>query len=799
MDNSTDENKLEKLDLSATNTEENLADSLHSNFDGNLNGEVASENDGIKSDDSSQPETLSEQLSAVTSKKDNNSKFFICGICNLNAVAGGTSPKLLPCLHSFCEKCLQQKYDQQKDATTDNTDGSSLNPRLKCPSCGQEFLVSSNGVTGFLNNQFIIEASTGVEREIEQLGQKVCTSCEDESAAHSFCSQCREWLCDTCVQAHQRVKVTRDHIIKSTEEYENDSDLKEPNKPATSPDQKPLFCKMHPHEQLRLFCATCDKLTCRDCQLVEHKDHRYQFIDEAASKHREVMKKLLQYLKVNLGLLNDTVKDVENVATRLEEKEKELEKDIMKSFESVIKSLKHRERVLIAELQGLVQNKLGLLAKQKKDLTQMSTILEHNHDFASYAIENGSDVALLYCRKVLGTRLHNLNSLKYRQRPLAFNDLRFALDVDKMCGYIAKIGTVYSQEDLQRRMEQYGIASKSTNSSSATTAASSHTTASQGSNLAQVVRDLRPGSNQGTVKHVAVVSSSNKVIPNKLNPIEAMSAVNKRISDSAATSNAPTQYIALSSPGIPHYVPKHSRPASNGHYSGTNQIVLSHVTSNHQPHEPTSASKKNEFVFHPSKFMGSNSVSRKDFSDLTAQQSRSTKPNSFTSVPLNLPSCISATLANMQNIGNDRKKSPHDSFSSQKRSPTSISQLIKKVQTDSEKQILQSKSIILDSGYAALSQIRRSPDESQPRSKSSGSESSSSGSAPQHAANGDMQIVKQEKLDSPPYQHCMQSFAVKTNGSFLLMVSFKFLGFHFLCFFLIYLQIVWNIWLLEQM
>lgn len=40
--------------------------------------------------------------------------------------------------------------------------------------------------------------------------------------------------------------------------------------------QRPVFCPFHKKEQLKLYCETCDKLTCRDCQLLEHKEHRYE-------------------------------------------------------------------------------------------------------------------------------------------------------------------------------------------------------------------------------------------------------------------------------------------------------------------------------------------------------------------------------------------------------------------------------------------------------------------------------------------------------------------------------------------
>lgn len=39
--------------------------------------------------------------------------------------------------------------------------------------------------------------------------------------------------------------------------------------------QRPVFCNIHKQEPLKLFCETCDRLTCRDCQLLKHKDHKY--------------------------------------------------------------------------------------------------------------------------------------------------------------------------------------------------------------------------------------------------------------------------------------------------------------------------------------------------------------------------------------------------------------------------------------------------------------------------------------------------------------------------------------------
>ncbi|KAG8517649.1 E3 ubiquitin-protein ligase TRIM33, partial [Galemys pyrenaicus] len=92
----------------------------------------------------------------------------------------------------------------------------------------------------------------------------VCTSCEDNASAVGFCVECGEWLCKTCIEAHQRVKFTKDHLIRKKEDV---------SESVGASGQRPVFCPVHKQEQLKLFCETCDRLTCRDCQLLEHKEH----------------------------------------------------------------------------------------------------------------------------------------------------------------------------------------------------------------------------------------------------------------------------------------------------------------------------------------------------------------------------------------------------------------------------------------------------------------------------------------------------------------------------------------------
>ena len=43
------------------------------------------------------------------------------------------------------------------------------------------------------------------------------------------------------------------------------------------------YCKIYPNEKLTLYCETCDKLNCRDCQLSKRcRHHNYRYFYEVA-------------------------------------------------------------------------------------------------------------------------------------------------------------------------------------------------------------------------------------------------------------------------------------------------------------------------------------------------------------------------------------------------------------------------------------------------------------------------------------------------------------------------------------
>lgn len=144
---------------------------------------------------------------------------------------------VLPCLHAFCRQCLEGQ----------RSPGDPL--KLRCPTCDQKVSISEAGVDSLPSSNFLfsnlLDVVVSSEEQIQNknghhhqhrgglgggssgfhhgpvsllhphhLGEPQCSSCDEENPATSHCLDCQEYLCDNCVRAHQRVRLTKDHFIE---------------------------------------------------------------------------------------------------------------------------------------------------------------------------------------------------------------------------------------------------------------------------------------------------------------------------------------------------------------------------------------------------------------------------------------------------------------------------------------------------------------------------------------------------------------------------------------------------------
>uniref|UniRef100_A0A8C2XSP2 Tripartite motif containing 33 n=1 Tax=Cyclopterus lumpus TaxID=8103 RepID=A0A8C2XSP2_CYCLU len=354
--------------------------------------------------------------------------FDTCAVCKQSLQSRDCEPKLLPCLHSFCLKCIPQPDRQisvQVPGPHGQTDTHIVNV-MRCSVCHQDYKQSD-----IIDNYFVKDTTEATSASDNKAAQ-VCTSCEDNAGTIGFCVECGEWLCKTCVEAHQRVKITKDHKIHTKE----DADA------VATPGQRPVFCPIHKQEPLKLFCETCDTLTCRDCQLLEHKEHRYQFLEEAFQNQKGIIETSVAKLQEKKNYVHYSVSQVQSRLKELNETHKKVEHEIKIAVFTLINEINKKGKSLLQQLESVTKERSLRLVSQHKDTTQLAQQIHHVLGFCQWAISTGSSTALLYSKRLILFQLRQLFKARLEPAPQANGVVRFFCDPTFWAKNVVNLGNL---------------------------------------------------------------------------------------------------------------------------------------------------------------------------------------------------------------------------------------------------------------------------------------------------------------------------------------------------------------------
>lgn len=376
-----------------------------------------------------------------------------CAVCHQNIQS--RVPKLLPCLHSFCQRCLPAP--QRYLMLTAPSLGSAETPPpapvpapapgspaggpspfatqvgvIRCPVCSQEC------AERHIIDNFFVKDTTEVPSSTVEKSNQVCTSCEDNAEANGFCVECVEWLCKTCIRAHQRVKFTKDHTVRQKEEVSPEA--------VGVTSQRPVFCPFHKKEQLKLYCETCDKLTCRDCQLLEHKEHRYQFIEEAFQNQKVIIDTLITKLMEKTKYIKYTGNQIQNRIIEVNQNQKQVEQDIKVAIFTLMVEINKKGKALLHQLESLAKDHRMKLMQQQQEVAGLSKQLEHVMHFSKWAVSSGSSTALLYSKRLITYRLRHLLRARCDASPVTNNTIQFHCDPSFWAQNIINLGSLVIEE-----------------------------------------------------------------------------------------------------------------------------------------------------------------------------------------------------------------------------------------------------------------------------------------------------------------------------------------------------------------
>ena len=182
--------------------------------------------------------------------------------------------KLLPCNHYYCGPCIEKLAERSRGKPFD------------CPECRKETRLPPGGVAE-LQSAFFVERMKDVYAQMAKAEGKmeaVCEQCAEGKSVAFCCRQCAEFICPDCVRCHQKLKVFTGHVVASLEDLNSGGAKNIPLKEAP-----PLKCIDH-DKSLKIFCFDCDHLICRDCTIIDHNGHNFNFLKKCAPESRKTLR-----------------------------------------------------------------------------------------------------------------------------------------------------------------------------------------------------------------------------------------------------------------------------------------------------------------------------------------------------------------------------------------------------------------------------------------------------------------------------------------------------------------------------
>ena len=353
----------------------------------------------------------------------------------------------MPCLHSFCKKCLEQQLEEQ---------GSSAGS-IKCPTCDTVSTLLSGGVASLPNNHWLAhqaEVST-YQQKIEDGGNVSCERCvkKTSGAAVAFCCNCCLFLCSSCQEDHQWWRETVSHELVSVGEKKTDTGAK------VDASCKPLMCANHPKEDLKFYCDTCQCLVCRDCIALEHSDHTRVYPENVAEREKESLSGTLKKAGDAITKLETAITSRESIKKLIETQRDEVNEKITEEFKKIYISIQEREKALFDKCEKMANHKLTVLSTEIEEMQNLKENLTFSSLIAADS-QSRTPAELLSTKKpiqeYLQTRLTAFVRLDLESGES--DDISVAFDKTALDKAISNLGSVLGGCDSSQCKVEEGLA-----------------------------------------------------------------------------------------------------------------------------------------------------------------------------------------------------------------------------------------------------------------------------------------------------------------------------------------------------
>ena len=326
-----------------------------------------------------------------------------CPVCQ-EQFSDVREPKILKCLHTFCKTCLTEWLPRQQ-----------RKGELSCPTCRRVTQCSANDIDKLPSNLFckqlveIVEAYSGQVRDEDS---PHCGFCDEKKALKFYCIECNCFLCSDCAGLHGKGKAFKGHNIKEISKFDS-SDVQRYVRRAN-------VCKKH-EDEVRYYCEKCNICICRDCALLEHREHNIISLDRGIDLKKSDITKRIQEVEDVGRRLQEQKENLEKQKTRFDTSVDQSTLEIHRVAEHRINIIRRHEEAMTKELLKRKESFENEFSAKITDVNEKLTDIKSSLEFGRDILERNNLPEILNVEETLGRRFEDFSSSAVFSGPIELN------------------------------------------------------------------------------------------------------------------------------------------------------------------------------------------------------------------------------------------------------------------------------------------------------------------------------------------------------------------------------------------
>ncbi|XP_051048530.1 tripartite motif-containing protein 66 isoform X4 [Phodopus roborovskii] len=354
-----------------------------------------------------------------------------CSLCRRDLREEGS--RLLPCQHLLCKDCFQGFMRELGHVT--RAYGTVPDELISCPGCQRVYL--TRDVTEHIFLQCFPPGQPTMARN--------CSECKEKRAAHILCTYCNRWLCSSCTEEHRHVPAPGGPLFARAQKGS-------PGVNGGSGDFA-LYCPLHTQEVLKLFCETCDVLTCHSCLMVEHKEHRCRHVEEVLQNQRMLLESVTTQVAHKKSNLQTSAKQIEDRIFEVKHQHRKVENQIKMAKMVLMNELNKQANGLIEELEGITNERKRKLEQQLQSIMVLNRQFEHVQNFINWAVCSKTSVPFLFSKELIVFQMQRLLETSCNTDPGSPWSIRFTWEPNFWTKQLASLGCITTEGGQMSRAD----------------------------------------------------------------------------------------------------------------------------------------------------------------------------------------------------------------------------------------------------------------------------------------------------------------------------------------------------------